>query len=265
MKLDASAHAGFRLLLDPDTLDVQTDGTLVFRRTSRTVGDLRNVLRSPDPSAPEREMYSMYYPTPGVGAGQPLLDRCQLTYSLVLVPPLTVDGEFAKTQGHYHPPVPGTVYGYPEVYTQLHGRLLLLLQQRDRARPATPRDCALIEMTPGVSVMVPPDYAHVLVNPTGELALMAGLYSPAFRPEYDEIYAQRGLAYYLVDQGGPVAVEANPRYVNPPPLRQPRSLTGTIFESPHPGRALWEAFTADPDAYCFLTDAEALKATFHLS
>ena len=47
MTIDASAYAGFRLLLDPDTLEVETDGTLVFRRTARTAESLQHVLRSP--------------------------------------------------------------------------------------------------------------------------------------------------------------------------------------------------------------------------
>ncbi len=265
MTIDATAYAGFRLLLDPDTLDVETDGTLVFRQTPRTAESLRNVLRSPGAVSPDQVMYYTYYPTCAAEAVQQILDRHQLTYSLVLLPPLSIDGEFAKTQGHYHPAVPGTPYGYPEVYTQLYGRLLLFLQKRNRANPDTPLDCVLIDMTPGVTVTVPPEYAHVLINPTPEIALMAGLYSPDFKPDYTEVYEHRGLAYYILDQNGTIGIEPNPRYTDPPPLKQPDTLTGTVFAPPHPGRPLWEAFISQPGSYSFLTQPEVMMPYFNLA
>jgi glucose-6-phosphate isomerase len=207
----------------------------------------------------------MYYPTRAVDEVQRVLDRSHLTYSLVLLPSLSIGGEFVKTQGHYHPAIPGTSYGYPEVYTQLYGRLLLFLQKRSRANPDTPLDCVLVDMTPGVTVTIPPEYAHVLINPTDSLALMAGLYSPDFKPEYTEVYEHRGLAYYILDQNGAVTIEPNPRYTNPPPLKQPATLTGTVFAPPHPGRPVWEAFITEPESYIFLTQPETMKAYFNLA
>ncbi len=265
MIIDASGSTGFRLLLDADSLEVDTDGTLVFSRTARTAESMQHVLRSPGAvSALDQEMYYTYYPM-HAGKAQHVLDRYKLTYSLVVMPSLSIDGEFVKTQGHYHTSMPGTPYGYPEVYTQLWGHLLLFLQKRNGANPDTPLDCVLIDMTPGTTVIVPPDYAHVLINTTDKIALMAGLYSPEFKPDYTEVYAHRGLAYYILDQGGDITIEPNPRYTNPPPLREPDALTGTIFVPPHPDKPVWEAFITEPESYSFLTQPDAMKAYFNLA
>ena len=163
-------------------------------------------------------------------------------------------------------PVPGTPYGYPEVYTQLYGHLLLFLQKRNRANPDTPLDCVLIDMTPGVTVTVPPDYAHVLINPTHEIALMAGLYSPDFKPDYTEVYEHRGLAYYILDQNGTIGIEPNPRYTDPPPLQAARHADRHGFRSSAPRQTgLGSVYHSSLSRTSFLTQPEVMKAYFNLA
>ena len=41
-------------------------------------------------------------------------------------PSLKIGREFVKTQGHYHPAMPGTTIQYPEVYSHLFGEIYLL-------------------------------------------------------------------------------------------------------------------------------------------
>ncbi len=194
---------------------------------------------------------------------QELLDRYGLTYSLVLLPPCQIGDEFVKTNGHYHPPIPGTTLGYPEVYTGLYGRLLLALQRRSGTRPARIMDFVLMEMTPGFVITIPPNYAHCLINPTGEPALMAGLYGRAFKPDYAMTRELHGLAYYLVagPDGQPVAV-ANPYYAQQPPLRRAAALDGTCFAPDYPGRPIWPTYLQHPDAFAFLTQAAAAQRKF---
>jgi glucose-6-phosphate isomerase len=263
MLIDVTASAGFDLNLDSATGEVHSDDGFRFRRTVRTAGELKGVLRSPEAVAPDAEMYSMYYLESAPAAARAVLEPLELTYSPVLVPPGKAGVEFVKTSGHYHPPIPGTAVGYPEVYTGLHGLMYLFMQKRDPAAPDTPLDCALIELRPGVSVMIPPDYAHVLINPTDEMALMAGLYCAGFKPDYAEVIERRGLAYYLVQGNGGIVVEPNRHYHNPPPLQHPAELVGTIFEPPDRADIpLWSSFMADPERYAFLARPDAVLARF---
>ena len=263
MLIDVTQHTGFHAVLNTETLTLESQDGFVFRHATRKADALKNVLRSPEAVPADTDVYHLYYPEALPITAREKLDRYHLTYSFVLVPPVVVGEEFAKTSGHYHPCIPGTKYSYPEVYTQLYGRLYLFLQKRNPENPRTPLDCALIDMRPGVTVTVPPEYAHVLINTTGETTLMAGLYSAAFKPDYTEVHQQRGLAYYLLQNGDGVKIEANPHYDGAPPLRQVDNLNGTIFEPPDDPRIpLWLSYIRQPERYAFLSQPEAVQARF---
>lgn len=222
------------------------------------------MLRTPEAAQDGVPWYEIFYMNEAPEAARVDLERLRLTYGPVLLPPGAIAGEFVKTSGHYHPDMPGVTLSYPEIYTGLYGRLLLFLQRRDRQATDTPLDCAIIELLPGVTVTVPPDYAHVLINPSEEPALMAGLYGADFKPDYREVAAHRGLAWYVMRGESDYEVAANPAYVNPPPLRHITGLTGTIFEPPVGDRdvPVWTAFRRNPDRYAFLSQSRPAAGYF---
>jgi glucose-6-phosphate isomerase, archaeal len=263
MKLDVSSFAGFDLQLDTDTLQLETDSGIVFERTTRTAGRLKCVLRFPDAVAPDLALYYMYNIIHAPEHIQIKLDCYHLTFSPVLLPPGKVGREFIKTNGHYHPPIPGSSYTYPEIYTQLYGKLFLFLQRRNPSAPETPEDCVLLEMRPGVTITIPPGYAHVLINASDDLALMAGLYNVTFGPDYAEVERHRGLAYYILHGNDGIIVEPNPKYVDAPPLRRPVDIIGTCFAPFDPGVPLWQSFLASSSSYAFLSELDALRSYFH--
>jgi glucose-6-phosphate isomerase len=277
--LDLSDVAGFPLRLDPDTIAIDSGGGIVFQHSTRTAGALRDVLESPEAVPSETPVYHLSTIATAPPAADEALSRLGLILGLVLVRPIRIGREFAKTFGHYHPAIPGTAHGYPEVYTQYYGRLTLLLQKRQPSAD-TLADCVAIEMEPGMSATIPPGYAHVLINTTGEPVLLAGLYGRAFSPDYDPIRRRRGMAYYFVagsgsgrdgasgsgwsggHGGSAVAVERNPRYEEAPPLRTIHVVAGTPFASPEPGMPVWESFLRRPETYAFLTQAEAVNERY---
>ena len=263
MMIDVSRYAGFPLAFDPHTLELSAGNGLVYERVTRKGKELKEVLYTPEAVADDADMYYIYYVRQVPDPLKAVFNRDGLTYGPVLLPPLKVGPEFVKTAGHYHPDIPSSTISYPEIYTQLYGTLLLFLQKRSRVRYGAPEDCALVTMTPGVSVTVPPDYAHVLINPTGDYALMAGLYSLAFKADYAEVRAQRGLAYYVLDGGnGQIMVEPNSRYVSAPPLTRLQSLSGTIFAPPEPEKTVWDAYISAPEKYAWLHRADAATQMF---
>jgi len=260
--LNITRTAGFDLHLDLSTFELTSTESFFFSRTTRKARDLRFVLRSWAEDTPNTDIYYIYYLDHAPADAESVLERYALTYSPVALPPQTIHGEFVKTAGHYHPLIPGAKYSYPEVYTQLYGQLYLLLQQRDRNSPDTPLDCVLVEMTPGVTVMIPPEYAHILVNPTTEVALMAGLYNKTFMPDYDEVREHRGLAYYLVNSGE-LSIEPNAHYRNVPSLKRLCTLTDSVFAPPDPEVPLWTGFIRSPNKYAFLSDKHAVETYFN--
>jgi glucose-6-phosphate isomerase len=264
--IDVTQAAGFRLAFDPFTQEVVSEDGFTFGRVTRTAGDLRSVLSAPDVAEPGRSLYSIYYLETTPPGAQALLDLWGLTYSPVLLLPGDVGGEFVKTSGHYHPPMAGSRLTYPEVYTGLYGTLRLFLHKRNPDNPRTPLDCALVTLKPGTSVMVPPEYAHVLINTSDEPALMAGLYSTAFKPDYSEVNQLRGLAYYIMRSDDDFKAEVNPCYVHPPELERIDHVQGTRFESIEaPGVPVWTAFSRNPEKYALLSHAPAAEVFFNQS
>lgn len=261
---DVTDVNGFSLLFDTQNLDVLTGSAYCFERKIRNLADLEAVLSDPSAGDPKQDAYYLFYPQLLPDAAKEALDAFKLTYSFVLMPSLRVGGEYIKTTGHYHPFLPGTSLGYPEVYTQLAGTLLLFLQQRDPENGDSIVDCRLITMTPGVTVVIPPNYAHVLINPTGSPSLMAGLYGRFFQPDYSMVNEKRGLAYYILEDGDSYRFQENPRYTEAPSLQQMETLKDTRFEYFDPGVPVWKSFLNAPERYSFLSDGAAAKEMFNL-
>lgn len=263
MEFDLTDAAGFPLSFDSETLALATAGDIVFRRAPRTAAYVKDVLLSPDSIAPETELYYVDTLTDAPAPQKQVFDRYGLTYSFVLIPPRRIGREFVKTHGHYHPRMPGGRVAFPEVYTQIHGTLNLILQHVSPGDPNRVTDCAMFEMTAGFVLTVPPSYAHVLVNTTNEPALMAGLYAPSFKPDYSPIGQKGGIAYFLLlGEDGEVAIESNSSYSEFPPLRRPAELTGSVFEPPEVSRPLWSSFLSSPDRYAFLSQPQAANTRF---
>jgi glucose-6-phosphate isomerase len=263
MRIDLAAVAGLPLVFDAETLAIAADSGLRLDRQARRVAQMQPVLLDPQARPPDDAVYwiGRFYDD---DTARPLLASTRLAFAYVLVPPQRVGREYAKTQGHYHPAMPGSGMSYPEVYTHFHGRLYLLMQRRAGGQAGRLNDCVLIDMQPGRSIMVPPGYAHILINPSNRPALMAGLYCPDFAADYEPIRSQAGAAYYLVEEGGQECSVPNPRYLSVPPLQRLGDVAGTRFAPPHPDQPLWEAFRRDPAAYRFLTEPEAAARYFPL-
>ncbi len=259
-------YTGFGASFDADTLTLETFDGMKFQATSRTAGELSEVLLEAEAAGPDREVYRNYRLVELPPNAAEALARFALTYSLVMIPPSRIGKEYAKTAGHYHPAVPSTTLAFPEVYTQLFGRLDLLLQRRHPEDPEQLDDCVHVEMVPGYLVTLPPGYAHVLVNTTEQPALMAGLYGASFKPDYGPVRQRRGMAYYLLspERGGVPVIMRNPHYPDAavPPLRRLTELTGTPFAPPERDVPLWQSFLREPKEYEFLAQADALVAHF---
>jgi glucose-6-phosphate isomerase len=260
MQVDLSNAAGFPLTLDTETGEIVGRGTVRFGRISRRLSDLAPVLFEADGLAPTTELY-WNFPLLDAGPATAILDEHGLTFSCVLLPPLKIGREYVKTQGHYHPSMPNSDIPYPEVYTHLWGEPSLLLQRRLDDRADRVDDCALIALRDGVTVTIPPGYAHILINPSRQPAAIAGLYSRAFSPIYEPVIRMAGAAYYLIGDTDEQVIP-NPRYAAHPPLQRLTDPTGTRFAPPDRDRPLWTSFLADPARYVFLSDPEAARRHF---
>ena len=190
----------------------------------RTAEDMENVFAvrpsNHDPKTPLYYMYRDLYQTHG---DHTWLERHHLRYDITRIPPGLINGEYTKTKGHYHPKNAAGI-PYPEVYEVLSGSAYYLLQKRDHT------DVILVPAHAGDTVLIPPGYGHVTINPAPEELVMANLVSTDFASEYGEINAMHGAAYYYMKREGWVP---NTNYGDPIPMH-------VILPLPLPELALTE-------------------------
>jgi glucose-6-phosphate isomerase len=139
------------------------------------------------------------------------------------------------------------------MYEVLEGQAHYLLQSRDL------RDIVMISATAGDIVVIPPEYGHISINPSGDETLaMANIVSTAFESEYGEYESHHGAAYFEMCSG---ELKKNPRYSNIPPVRSARPNSGNgdhrIFRGPLYGligNAEALAFLNKPEDYTAILD-----------
>lgn len=167
---------------------------------------MKEVLRTPW-HGPDIALYSMFREVVQDEKDRIWLRKDDIRYDITVIPPMNLCGEWVKTYGHFHPDNPSGT-GYPEIYEVLHGRARYLLQHREGKR------FIVIPARKGQTVLIPPGFGHVTVNPGAETPLvMANLVSNQFSSEYGEFGRCRGASYYLLADG---TLEKNPRYPHMP-------------------------------------------------
>jgi len=183
----------------------------------RTMEDLKPVFRDPrcGKTGPAYLMFRDVSRSPG---DREWLSKNQLRFDVTCIPPADLCGEFVKTKGHYHPENPAGT-GYPEAYQVLSGTAHFLLQSRDL------RHVCLVPAGRGDTVIVPPGFGHVTINPEKETLVMANIVASCFESDYRFYEEHRGAAYYELVT---CELEKNPLYPGVPPVRrlEPPGITG---------------------------------------
>jgi glucose-6-phosphate isomerase len=174
----------------------------------RTGSDLRAVMAKPDCPV-DGPLYYMYRNLARSPDDKVWLENHSIRYDITVIPPARLCGEYVKTKGHHHPKnAAGT--GYPEIYEVISGEVHYLLQERNL------NDVILIEARAGDLVVIPPEYGHVSINPSGTTLVMANLVSTRFSSDYTEYERRRGAVYYEFPDRGFLK---NMQYGIFPPIR----------------------------------------------
>ncbi len=146
-----------------------------------------------------------------------------LRYDMTVIPPRVLCREYVKTKGHYHPDNPHGV-GYPEIYEIIQGTAEYLLQDSALS------DAVCISAIKGDTILIPPGYGHVTINPGDSTLIMANIVSTAFSSIYEGYELLRGAVYYRMERQGYVK---NPHYPIHPQLRQIKKCNVTGFPGIH--------------------------------
>ncbi|MFH1521299.1 MAG: glucose-6-phosphate isomerase family protein [Candidatus Micrarchaeota archaeon] len=127
-----------------------------------------------------------------------------LRYDVTIIPARDIEGECAKTYGHYHPAKDNGLQ-YPEVYQILNGNAVFLLQKKNRNGSV---DTLLIHAKEKEVILIPPGYGHVSINPGEDMLVLCNLVYDKFESLYCDFEDNRGGAYYY-RKGGEIVQNSN--------------------------------------------------------
>ncbi len=140
-----------------------------------------------------------------------------LRYDVTIIPPNTLGSEFVKTAGHYHPYLTGSKLTYPEMYEVLEGEAHYLLQKREEEGGIEKiTEVVVVKAKKGDTVIIPPNYGHVTINPSKATLKMANWVARTFSSIYEPMKRRGGAAYFELATGAFIKDE---RYETVPDIR----------------------------------------------
>ena len=118
--------------------------------------------------------------------------------------------EPVRSQGHIHAPAPHSGWSTPELFEIWEGRAIVYAQEFAEDEPGR---CIAVAAGPGDQVVVPPGWAHCVINADEKTRMVFGAWCERqFNFLYDGVRAHGGLAWFpLLGKNG-IEWQANPRY-----------------------------------------------------
>lgn len=133
--------------------------------------------------APNLPLYYMY---------RGVKEKKGLRYDITIIPPRMLGREFVKTKGHEH------IGDYQELYKVLKGKAIYLLQKQ---KGGEVEDVFAIRAKSGESIIVPPGYGHVTINPSKSELKIANWVSKECKSNYEIFEKMKGACYYYTVSG----------------------------------------------------------------
>lgn len=189
-------------------------GNRTFEPNTRTLNDMLPVLLDRIKLGKSEEiLYYMFTDVSRNEAEHSRMVEASLRYDITVILPKNLGREYVKTLGHYHPQILGTDLSYPELYQVLEGEAHFILQRLEKGRVA---DAVAVKALKGQCVLIPPNYGHVTVNPTGRQIRIANWVFRDFASVYKDYKDKHGAAYYELSDGKFIENES---YTRLPKLR----------------------------------------------
>ena len=139
------------------------------------------------------------------------LKRRFLLFGIVAYAAGTLGKEPVRSQGHVHAIAPHSGWSPPELFEIWEGTAIIYAQEFSTD---TSGRCIAVTAGRGEKVVVPPGWAHAVINPDTEHRLVFGAWCDRqYGFEYADIRAHGGLAYFpIVARDRSIEWVANSRY-----------------------------------------------------
>jgi len=209
----------------------------------RHLDDIRRSLADPKCTGPD-PVYSIVMDV-GRREHRDQLERRMLLFGVVAFAAGRLGDEPVRSQGHIHAIAPHCGWSTPELFEIWEGRAIIYAQERASDDPGR---CVAVTANPGEKVVVPPEWAHCVINADPENRMTFGAWCDRrYGFVYDEVRAHGGLAWFpILDARQNIRWERNPRYRTAEiSVRGARAYPelGLIHDLP-----MYEQFAADPES-----------------
>src|ERR1035437_9130271 len=136
--------------------------------------------------------------------------RC-LLFGVVAYAPGRLGREPVRSQGHVHAIAPHSGWSPPELFEIWEGRAIVYAQEFTTDDPGR---CIAVAAGPGEKIVVPPGWAHAVINADSRRRMVFGAWCDRqYAFEYKSMRAHGGPAYFpIVAADGTIGWIANDRY-----------------------------------------------------
>ena len=215
----------------------------------RSIDAIRQGLRDPDCTGPD----PVYAIAMDVGRTDdlPELTRRMLLFGVVAYARGKLGDEPVRSQGHVHAVAPHCGWSTPELFEIWEGRAIVYGQEHSGDDPGR---CVAVQAGPGDKVVMPPGWAHYVVNADTNSTLVFGAWCDRqYGFDYKEMRQHHGLAWFpLVDSRADICWERNPNYHRSElVLREAREYPELDVPSVTP---IYECFRRAPESMQWISD-----------
>ena len=215
----------------------------------RRLDAIRPSLRDPQCSGPD-PVYGIAMDV-GRESERAALQQRMLLFGAVIYAAGRLGEEPVRSQGHIHAIAPHSGWSPPEVFEIWSGKAIIYAQQRAEDDPGR---CIAVHAGPGAQVVVPPSWAHCVINADPGSRMAFGAWCDRqYGFDYTGVRAHRGLAWFpLLTASGQIEWQANPHYRKSTlEERAPRSYPELGLDS---SRSLYRQFVVNPESVMFVAD-----------
>lgn len=198
------------LTIDSDTLEIRYGARVQGPKPEyRSLDAIRPSLMDPECSGPN-PVYSIAMDVHREGDEDDLKSR-YLLFGVVAYAAGQLGKEPVRSQGHIHTIAPHSGWSPPEVFEIWEGKAIIYAQEFATDNPGR---CIAITAEPGEKVVVPPGWAHAVINADTQKRMVFGAWCDRqYGFDYAGIRGHGGLAYFpVVEPNSTIVWKDNPRY-----------------------------------------------------
>ncbi|MGO8797172.1 MAG: glucose-6-phosphate isomerase family protein [Candidatus Sulfotelmatobacter sp.] len=231
------------------------EGVFGPRPEFRRLDDIRRSLRDPYCQGPD-PVYSIVMDV-GRHEHRDELRRRMLLFGVVVYAAGQLGDEPVRSQGHVHAVAPHCRWSTPEIFEIWEGRAIIYAQENADDDPGR---CFAVTAGPADKVVVPPGWAHAVINADPERRMIFGAWCDRqYGFIYDQIRARRGLAWFpVLDAHQNICWQPNPSYqFSELSLRGPRAYPELRLDV---GLPIYEQFACHPESIQWVSEPASIAS-----